>query len=272
QPHAGPNEYPSPAHQYPNPELCPPDLPSNQEPELSSSLAHKPQSQQNNQAILQRPQNEFVHWDIALFDYGIPRYMQWNLGAAEAPQAELEHQMQSLAPASTSTAHNVKASESSESLDSDSENDQTIPIKLTHAQVLSIKERAKDELQRIMLQKEGVTPTRKKCAWTVKKALKVGRIAVVGHVKYMPFETQRVKEEMVLWMSNICCLFKGYVIHNIQKDLSLCLPIEQQGTKVPHKKMLVPMLLESLNFLHKFAYLSFSGAINLCFYSHKITG
>ncbi|KAG2349795.1 hypothetical protein BDR05DRAFT_994786 [Suillus weaverae] len=233
-----PNKYPSPLPQYPNPELCPPDLPSIQEPEPLSSMAHKPQSQQNNQAILQGPQyeNEFVHWDIAFSGYGVLRYMQWDLGAAEAPRAELEHQTQSLVPASTSTAHNVEASESSESSDSDSEDDQTIPIELTRTQM------------------EGVSPTRKKHARTVKKALKVGRIAVVGHVKYTPFETQRVKEEMVSWMSNICRLFKDYAIYNIQKDLSLCLPIKQQGTEVPHKKRLVPMLLESLDFLHKFAY------------------
>jgi hypothetical protein len=47
-----PNEYLSPVHQYPNPELCPPDLPSSQKPEPSSSLTHEPQSQQNDQAIL----------------------------------------------------------------------------------------------------------------------------------------------------------------------------------------------------------------------------
>jgi hypothetical protein len=66
-------------------------------------------------------------------------------------------------------------------------------------------------------------------------------------------------------------LFKEYVIHNIQKDLSVHLPIEQQGTKVLHKKRLVPTLLESLDFLHKFAYISFSG-VDLRFYSCKITG
>ncbi|KIK35756.1 hypothetical protein CY34DRAFT_16827 [Suillus luteus UH-Slu-Lm8-n1] len=165
----------------------------------------------------------------------------WDLGATEALRAELEHQTLLLVP----------ASDSSESSDSDSEDDQTIPIELTHAQVLSIKERAKNKLQHIMLQKKEVTPMCKKHAQTVKKALKVSRI---GHVKYMSFETQRVKEEMDSWMSNIHHMFKDYTIYNIQKDLSLCLLIEQQGAEVLHKKRLVPTLLESLNFLHKFAY------------------
>jgi hypothetical protein len=35
-------------------------------------LTHEPQSQQNDQAILWGPQNEFVHWDIVLTGYGIP--------------------------------------------------------------------------------------------------------------------------------------------------------------------------------------------------------
>ncbi|KAG1862635.1 hypothetical protein F4604DRAFT_1674212 [Suillus subluteus] len=258
------NEYQSPAHQYPNAELHPPDLQSNPEPEPPSPLVHEPQSQLND--LLQGPQcgDEFVHRDITFTGYGVPRYMQWDLGAAEAPQAENaeqqpvpgvvnEHQALLLAPASTPAPNNVEA-ESSESLDSDSEDDQTIPVELTRAEVLSIKEKAKNELRRIMLQKEGVAPTREKRAKTVKKALKVGRIAVVGHVKYTPFETQKVKEEMVSWMSSIRRLFKEYAIYNIQKDLSLRLPIEQQGAEVPHKKRLVPTLLQSLDFLHKFAY------------------
>ncbi|KAG1860949.1 hypothetical protein F4604DRAFT_1957684 [Suillus subluteus] len=258
------NEYQSPAHQYPNAELHPPDLQSNPEPEPPSPLVHEPQSQLND--LLQGPQcgDEFVHRDITFTSYGVPRYMQWDLGAAEAPQAENaeqqpvpgvvnEHQALLLAPASTPAPNNVEA-ESSESLDSDSEDDQTIPVELTRAEVLSIKEKAKNELRRIMLQKEGVAPTREKRAKTVKKALKVGRIAVVGHVKYTPFETQKVKEEMVSWMSSIRRLFKEYAIYNIQKDLSLRLPIEQQGAEVPHKKRLVPTLLQSLDFLHKFAY------------------
>ncbi|KAG1767871.1 hypothetical protein EV702DRAFT_1203528 [Suillus placidus] len=198
--------------------------------------------------MLQGPQykDKFLHQDITLTSYGVPRYMQWDLGAARAPQAENaeqqlvpgfinEHQILLLAPASTPAPNNVKA-ESSESSDSDSEDDQTIPMELTRAE------------------KEAVTPTRKKRARTVKKALKVGRIVVIGHVKYTPFENQKVKEEMVSWMSNICRLFKDYAIYNIQNDLSLCLPIEQQGAEVPHKKRLVPTLLESLDFLHKFQY------------------
>ncbi|KAG1879756.1 hypothetical protein F4604DRAFT_1679347 [Suillus subluteus] len=182
-----------------------------------------------------------------------------NLNMKTSPQAEnAEPQPQAvvneqvlLAPTSTQAQNDVKE-ESSDS--EDFQDDDGDPVELTRAKVLSIKERAKYELRRVMLQKEGVAPTRKKRARTVKKALRVGRIVVVGHVKYKPFETRKVKEEMVSWMSNTRRLFKDYAIHNIQKNLGLHLPIEQQGAEVHHKKMLVLTLLESLDFLHKFKY------------------
>ncbi|KAG1814013.1 uncharacterized protein BJ212DRAFT_1300874 [Suillus subaureus] len=138
----------------------------------------------------------------------------------------IEHQAP-LAPTLTQAPNDVKESSDSE----DFQNNNGNPVELTRAEVLSIKERAKYKLQCVMLQKEGVAPTHKKCARTVKKALRVGRIAVVGHVKYKPFKTRKVKEEMVSWMSNTHHLFKDYAIHNIQKDLGLHLPIEQQGAK-----------------------------------------
>ncbi|KAG2363759.1 hypothetical protein BDR07DRAFT_1375532 [Suillus spraguei] len=230
-------------------------------PGLEPSYAYGPQLQHNNPAVLPQPQYEdmYVHRDIGLTSYGVSQYMQWDLSAAKPPQTEnAELQPQAvvneqvlLVPTSTQAPNDVEE-ESSDSEDfQDNDGD---PVELTRAEVLSIKERAKYELQHVMLQKEGVTPTRKKRARTVKKALRVGRIAVVGHIKYKPFETRKVKEEMVLWMSNTRHLFKDYAIHNIQKDLGLCLLIEQQGAKVQHKKTLVPTLLESLDFLHKFKY------------------
>jgi hypothetical protein len=83
-----PNEHQSPAHQYPNPELRPPDLPSNPEPEPLSSVAHEPQSQQNNQPLLPQHENEFMHRDITFTGYGVLQFMQWDLGTAEATRAE----------------------------------------------------------------------------------------------------------------------------------------------------------------------------------------
>ncbi|KAG2141323.1 hypothetical protein DEU56DRAFT_755026 [Suillus clintonianus] len=227
--------------QHPSVELHPPyvnQLPSlgiqSNQPEPPCTL--EPEYQQD-----QQPQYEvkFVHRDITFTGYGVPQCMWWDLGAAEAPRAEYseqpralgvinEYQTLLLAPESTPALSNVEA-ESSDSADSNSSEDQT-----NH--------------------KEGVAPTREKHAKTVRKALKVGQIAIVGQVKYRPFETRKVKEEMVSWMSNIRQLFKDYAIHNIQKDLSLHLPIEQQGAEVLHKKMLVLTLLNSLNFLHKFEY------------------
>ncbi|KAG1830762.1 hypothetical protein EV424DRAFT_1343302 [Suillus variegatus] len=67
-----------------------------------------------------------------------------------------------------------------------------------------------------MLQKKGVTVTHMKYAKTIKKALRVDRI--------------------------------------VMKDLALHLLIEQQGTEVLHKKMLVPMLFKNLDFIYKFEY------------------
>lgn len=71
---------------------------------------------------------------------------------------------------------------------------------------------------------------------------------------------------MVLWVSNICHLFKDYAIHNLQKDLALHLLIEQQGTEVLHKKMLVPMLFKNLDFIYKFEYVCFFFRLHTCTY------
>ncbi|KAG1882343.1 hypothetical protein F4604DRAFT_1678358 [Suillus subluteus] len=250
-----PYEHQLPMHQYPNAELHPPyehqlqSLVIQSNPEPQPPHAHKPQSQQDDLAIPQGSQydDQYVHQDITFTGYGVSQYMWWDLGAAEAPRAANTEQpgfinTLLLVPASTPAPSNVEESSESSNLE---DNDQIIPMELTRTKVLSIREKTKEE---------GVAPTRKKCAKTIKKALKVSRIAVIGHVKYKPFETRRVKEEMVSWMSNICCLFKDYAIHTVQRDLSLCLPIDQQGAEVLHKKTLVPMLLGSLDFLHKFEY------------------
>ncbi|KAG1742354.1 uncharacterized protein EDB91DRAFT_1247740 [Suillus paluster] len=219
EPHYEPLKYPASQHQ-------PPPL-----GEFQLNSGHQPPTTQSGSSQFQAdpynpPLQPFFQPNPELQPHE-PQYESDEYVAAKVPQAE-NAEWASVAgvtyimPALTPTPGNITEGESSQSKSEDFEDDSSTPMDLSKAEILSIKEKMKVELQHVMLQKEGVGAMHKKHAKTMKKALTVGRIAVIGHgVKHRPFKTQRVKEEMVSWMSHIRHLFKDYATHNIQKDLGL---------------------------------------------------
>lgn len=78
-------------------------------------------------------------------------------------------------------------------------------------------------------------------------------------VKYKSFEKNSLREELIMCMSNVRCLFRDHATNIVQMALNLHLPITSGlGDKVAHKVALVPILLRSLDFLHKVELICFT--------------
>ncbi|KAG1828221.1 hypothetical protein EV424DRAFT_1344933 [Suillus variegatus] len=67
-------------------------------------------------------------------------------------------------------------------------------------------------------------------------AIKNAHISIIGQVKYKSFEKNSLREELIMCMSNVRCLFRDHATNIVQMALNLHLPITSGlGDKVAHK-------------------------------------